>query len=77
MDFECWFDGSISLQSKPRKITMGEEEPAIANAFQWKHELDAPFETIGILSMGEMGAAIAALLTTNDYRVVTYTGDRR
>lgn len=33
--------------------------------------------TIGILSLGDMGAGIARLLIANKYRVVTNVSDRR
>lgn len=36
-----------------------------------------PLATIGILSIGSMGAGVARLLSAHNYRVVTNASDRR
>jgi len=37
----------------------------------------APYATLGILSIGEMGLGLARLLTAHNYRVITNISGRR
>jgi phosphoglycerate dehydrogenase-like enzyme len=64
-------------RSRPSKITRGTLKAKREKQQQSESNMAGPLATVGILSIGSMGAGVARLLSAYNYRVITNASDRR